>query len=112
VGDEDGIVGFSQATASDLLIKVRAQEKLEAQNGAAGLVIDGAIRDSGAIVIIVIPEAFSDPEIASVRLAEVANVWTARPDLVKSRRSIGFDRARVGSMPEGARGRKVRSCAS
>ncbi|RTE93650.1 LysR family transcriptional regulator [Bradyrhizobium sp. LVM 105] len=43
------------------------------------------------IDLIVIPEAFSDPEIASVRIAEVVNVWTARPGMVKSRRSISFD---------------------
>src|SRR3546814_11994918 len=31
------------------------------------------------IDLIVIPDAFSDPEVTSLRLAEVSNVWTARP---------------------------------
>lgn len=43
------------------------------------------------IDLIVIPEAFSDPEVTSVRLAEVTNVWTARPGIVKSRRTLGFE---------------------
>jgi DNA-binding transcriptional LysR family regulator len=45
----------------------------------------------GTVDLIVIPEAFSDPEITSVRLSEVPNVWTARPGLVRSRRALGFD---------------------
>lgn len=36
----------------------------------------------GAIDLIVIPETFSDPEITSVPLADVANAWMARPGLV------------------------------
>ncbi|QKD19632.1 LysR family transcriptional regulator [Mesorhizobium sp. NZP2077] len=42
------------------------------------------------IDIIVIPEAFSDPEITSVRIAEVSNVWTARPGMIKTRRALDF----------------------
>jgi DNA-binding transcriptional LysR family regulator len=45
----------------------------------------------GSIDFIVIPEAFSDPEIASIRLAEILNVWSARPGLVKPRRALSFD---------------------
>jgi DNA-binding transcriptional LysR family regulator len=40
------------------------------------------------IDLIVIPDAFSDPEVTSVHLANVANVWTARPGMIRSRRSI------------------------
>jgi DNA-binding transcriptional LysR family regulator len=36
----------------------------------------------GSLDLIVIPEGLSDPDIASVRLTEVTNVWMARPDLV------------------------------
>lgn len=36
----------------------------------------------GSIDLIVIPEGLSDPNITSVRLAEVVNAWMARPDLV------------------------------
>ncbi|MGJ5207880.1 LysR family transcriptional regulator [Bradyrhizobium sp. HKCCYLR20261] len=45
----------------------------------------------GSIDLIVVPEVFSDPDVTSVRLAEVQNVWTARPGLVRSRRSLGFE---------------------
>jgi DNA-binding transcriptional LysR family regulator len=38
-----------------------------------------------AIDLIVIPETFSDPEITAVPLAEVTNVWMARPGLVTRR---------------------------
>jgi DNA-binding transcriptional LysR family regulator len=41
--------------------------------------------------LIVIPESFVDPEIACARLAEVANVWFARPGLVKSRRALTLE---------------------
>jgi DNA-binding transcriptional LysR family regulator len=41
-----------------------------------------------AIDLIVIPETFSDPEITSVPLAEVANAWMARPDLVTRRGAL------------------------
>jgi DNA-binding transcriptional LysR family regulator len=43
------------------------------------------------IDLIVIPDAFSGPEITAVRLADVPNVWTARPGLVKSRRALRFE---------------------
>ena len=43
-----------------------------------------------AIDLIVIPETFSDPEITSVRLAEVTNVWMARPGLAKRRRRLAL----------------------
>lgn len=45
----------------------------------------------GSLDLIVIPDVFSDPEVTSVRLAEVQNVWTARPGLVRSRRRLDFD---------------------
>ncbi|MGL9623242.1 LysR family transcriptional regulator [Bradyrhizobium sp. U531] len=46
----------------------------------------------GTTDLIVIPEAFSDPEITSVRLAQVTNVWTARPGMIKSsRRALSFE---------------------
>lgn len=45
----------------------------------------------GTLDLIIIPEAFSDPEITIVRLAEVENVWTARPNMVKGRRPIGVE---------------------
>src|SRR3546814_18228189 len=40
------------------------------------------------IDLIVIPDAFSDPEVTSLRLAEVSNVWTARPGTVRSGRAL------------------------
>lgn len=42
----------------------------------------------GTIDLIVIPDAFSDPEVTSVRLAQISNVWTASPGLIRSRRAI------------------------
>jgi DNA-binding transcriptional LysR family regulator len=44
-----------------------------------------------AIDVIVIPEAFSIPEITSVRVGDVANVWMARPGLVKQRRTLTLE---------------------
>lgn len=44
----------------------------------------------GTIDLIVIPDAFSDPEVTSVRLANVSNVWTARPGLIRSRRALDY----------------------
>jgi DNA-binding transcriptional LysR family regulator len=38
-----------------------------------------------SVDLIVIPEAFSSPEITSVRVGEVANAWMARPGLVRKR---------------------------
>ncbi|MBV8701891.1 MAG: LysR family transcriptional regulator, partial [Bradyrhizobium sp.] len=56
------------------------------------------------IDVIVIPEAFSHPEITSVRVGDVQNVWTARPGLVKARRSLGFDQlAEHTILTQGAR---------
>lgn len=43
------------------------------------------------IDFIVIPEAFSDPEITTIRLAEVSSVWTARAGMIDSRRALSFD---------------------
>src|SRR3546814_20763132 len=40
------------------------------------------------IDLIVIPDAFSDPEVTSLRLAEVSHVWTARPGTVRSGRAL------------------------
>ncbi|WP_315738302.1 MULTISPECIES: LysR family transcriptional regulator [unclassified Bradyrhizobium] len=45
----------------------------------------------GSLDLVVIPDVFSDPEVTSLRLAEVQNVWTARPGLVRTRRSLDFD---------------------
>lgn len=41
--------------------------------------------------LIVIPEAFSDPEIASLRVAEIQNVWMASPTLVRERKAISLE---------------------
>ena len=41
--------------------------------------------------IIVIPEAFSDPQITSLRLAEIQNVWMASPNLIRTRRVISLE---------------------
>lgn len=43
------------------------------------------------IDIIVIPEAFADPEITSVRVAEIKNVWMASPGLVRDRKTISLE---------------------
>src|SRR3546814_19848061 len=40
------------------------------------------------IDLIGIPDAFSDPEVTSLRLAEVSNVWTSRPGTVRSGRAL------------------------
>jgi DNA-binding transcriptional LysR family regulator len=40
--------------------------------------------------IIVIPDAFSDPQITSVQLAKVQNVWMASPKLVKTRHALSL----------------------
>lgn len=40
--------------------------------------------------IIMIPEAFSDPEVTTVRLAEVPNAWMARPGLVIQKGPLEF----------------------
>jgi DNA-binding transcriptional LysR family regulator len=41
--------------------------------------------------IVVIPEAFSDPQITSLRLAEIQNVWMASPNLIRNRRVISLE---------------------
>ena len=43
-----------------------------------------------SIDLIVIPEAFADPEIASLRVAEIQNVWMASPILLKGRKAISL----------------------
>jgi DNA-binding transcriptional LysR family regulator len=43
------------------------------------------------IDLIVIPEAFSDPEVTAIRVAEVTNAWMARPNLVKARRTLRME---------------------
>lgn len=43
------------------------------------------------IDLIVIPEAFSDPEVTAIRVAEVTNAWMARPNLVKVRRTLRME---------------------
>jgi DNA-binding transcriptional LysR family regulator len=42
------------------------------------------------IDIIFIPEVFSGPQITSLRLAEVQNVWMASPNLVKTRHTVSL----------------------
>ena len=44
-----------------------------------------------AIDVIVIPEAFSSPEITSLHVGEVANAWMARPGLVKQRHTFTLE---------------------
>lgn len=40
--------------------------------------------------IIIIPDAFSDPQVTSLQLAKVQNVWMASPNLVKTRRALSL----------------------
>src|SRR3546814_5180486 len=40
------------------------------------------------IDLIFLPDAFSDPEVTSLPLAEVSNVWTARPGPVRYGRAL------------------------
>ncbi|KFI29327.1 LysR family transcriptional regulator [Haematobacter massiliensis] len=42
----------------------------------------------GSVDLIVIPEVMSDPDVAVVRLTEVANVWMARPGLIPPGRTL------------------------
>lgn len=42
----------------------------------------------GSVDLIVIPEVMTDPDVAVVRLAEVANVWMARPGLIPPGRAL------------------------
>jgi DNA-binding transcriptional LysR family regulator len=44
-----------------------------------------------SIDLIVIPDAFSNPRVTALRLAEVQNAWMASPDLVRSRRTLTLD---------------------
>ncbi|PZQ45608.1 MAG: LysR family transcriptional regulator [Rhodovulum sulfidophilum] len=44
----------------------------------------------GSIDLVVIPEVMTDPDIAAVRLAEVANVWMARPGLISPGRTLSL----------------------
>lgn len=48
------------------------------------------LRDD-TIDLIVIPEVFSDPKIAALRLAEIENVWMASPELVRTSRRLTLD---------------------
>jgi DNA-binding transcriptional LysR family regulator len=41
--------------------------------------------------LIVIPEAFSDPEVTAIRVADVSNAWMARPNLVTARRTLTME---------------------
>lgn len=50
----------------------------------------GRLQDE-VLDVIIIPEAFSDPGISSVRVAEVSLVWAASPNLVRSRRVMSMD---------------------
>lgn len=40
--------------------------------------------------IIIIPDAFSDPQVTSLQLAKVQNVWMASPTLVKTRHALSL----------------------
>jgi DNA-binding transcriptional LysR family regulator len=42
----------------------------------------------GEIDLIIIPDVMTDPDLAKVHLADVANAWMARPGLVKTRRRL------------------------
>jgi DNA-binding transcriptional LysR family regulator len=54
--------------------------------------------------IIMIPEAFSDPEVTTVRLAEVPNAWMARPGLVTQQGPLEFsDLAEYLILSQGSR---------
>lgn len=44
-----------------------------------------------SIDLIVIPDAFSSPEITSVPIGKVPNAWMARPGLVKARRTLTLE---------------------
>ena len=58
----------------------------------------------GSLDLIVIPEGLSDPDIASVRLTEVANAWMARPGLVTLSGSLSMhDLANYPVLTEGRR---------
>ncbi|RUW72804.1 LysR family transcriptional regulator [Mesorhizobium sp. M2A.F.Ca.ET.067.02.1.1] len=63
---------------------------LKPEVGMSRNLYDRLLEDT--IDIIVIPEAFSDPEITSVRIAEVSNFWTARPGMIKTRRPIDLQK--------------------
>lgn len=41
--------------------------------------------------IVIIPDAFSDPHMASLPIARVKNVWMASPRLIKTRRALSLD---------------------
>lgn len=41
--------------------------------------------------LVVISETFTDPDITSVRLAEISNVWLARPGLVKEHHALTWE---------------------
>jgi DNA-binding transcriptional LysR family regulator len=40
--------------------------------------------------IIIIPDAFSDPQVTTLKLAEVQNVWMASPNLIKTRHALSL----------------------
>lgn len=61
------------------------------------------LRDD-TIDLIVIPEVFSDPAIASLRLAEIENVWMASPDLVRAPQRMALaDLANYTILVQGSR---------
>ena len=41
--------------------------------------------------LIIIPDAFADPQITTIHLADVANAWLARPGVVKQRKTLALE---------------------
>lgn len=75
---------------------------LEADVDMSRNLYDRLVEDS--IDVIVIPEAFSGPEIASLRVADVQNVWMASPALVQQRTRLTVeDLARHTILTQGSR---------
>ncbi|MET0530502.1 MAG: LysR family transcriptional regulator [Microvirga sp.] len=58
-----------------------------------------------ALDVIVVPETFSDDDITSVRVADVSNVWMARPGLVDNQGSLALEElATYPILTQGSRG--------
>lgn len=58
----------------------------------------------GSVDLIIIPEVIADPDVAVVRLAEVANVWMARPGLIPPGRPLTLaELARYPIVTQGTR---------
>lgn len=75
---------------------------LEAEVDMSKNLHERLVEDS--IDVIVIPEAFSAPEITSVRIAQVQNVWMASPTLVPKRARLSVEElARHTILTQGSR---------